>query len=75
MKIKAFNKVQFFTLGFIHTCDDLNGFCFNHLCKFYTIPKLKRMNSKYFLCILLLLFGNVSLNPGPTYNNPSLDSN
>ena len=49
-----------FTLEFIHTCDDLVSFRFNYLCKFHTIPKLKRMNNKsffayclYFLVILV----------------------
>ena len=35
----------------------------------------KRMNSKSFLCILLILSGDISLNPGPTDNNQSLDTN
>ena len=75
LKIKVFNKIQFFTLEFIHTCDDLISFCFNFLYTFYTISKLKRMNSKSFLDILHILSGDVSLNPGPVYNNQSLDSN
>ena len=70
LKIKDFNKIQFFTLEFIHTCDDLIRF--NYLCKFHTIPKLKRMNNKSFLCILLILSGDISLNPGPIYNNHRL---
>ena len=72
---KSFNKIQFFTLGFIHTCDDLVTFRFNYLCKFHTIPKLKRINNKFFLCILLILSGDIKLNPGPVYNNQSLHSN
>ena len=75
LKIKVFNKIQFFTVEFIHTCDDLISFCFNYLCKFHLIPKLKRINSKSFLRILLLLSGDISLNPGPVYNNQSLHSN
>ena len=75
LKIKVFNKIQFFTLEFIHTCDDLISFRFNYLCKFHTIPKLKRMNNKSFLRILLILSGDISLNPGPVYNNQSLHSN
>ena len=71
LKIKVFNKIQFFTLEFIHTCDDLISFRFNYLCKFYTIPKLKRMNNKSFLRILLILSGDISLNLGPVYNNQS----
>ena len=75
LKIKVFNKIQFFTVEFIHTCDDLISFCFNYLCKFHLIPKLKRINNKSFLRILLLLSGDISLNPGLVYNNQSLHSN
>ena len=75
MKIKVFSKIQFFTLEIIHTCDDLISFRFNYLCKFHTIPKLKQKNNKSFLRILLILSGDVSLNPGPVYNNQSLHSN
>ena len=64
LKIKYFNKNQVFTVDFIHTCDDLFSSCFNYLCKFHLIPKLKRINSKSFLHILLLLSGDISLNPG-----------
>ena len=75
LKINVFDKIQFFTLEFIHTCDDLFSFRFNYLCKFHTIPKLKRMNNKSFLSILLVFVGDISLNPGPIYNNQSLHSN
>ena len=75
LKIKVFNKFQFFALEFIHTCDDLISFCLNYLCQFHTIPKLKRMNNKSFLGILLIISGDISLNPGPVYNNQPLDSN
>ena len=71
LKIKVFNKIQFFTLEFTHTCDDLISFCFNYLCRFHTIPKLKRMNNKSFLRILLILSGDISLNLRPAYNNQS----
>ena len=73
--IKVFNKIRFFTVELIHTCDDLISFRFNYLCKFHTIPKLKRMNNKSFLRILLILSGDISLNPGPVYNNQSLHLN
>ena len=33
------------------------------------------MNNKSFLYILLTLSGDISLNPGPVYNNKSLHSN
>ena len=75
MKIKVQVQIQFFKLDFIHTCDDLNGYFFNYLCNFYTIPKLKRISKTSFLRLLLILSGDISLNPGPVYNNESLDSN
>ena len=75
LKIKIFSKIQFFTVEFIHTCDDLISFRFNYLFKFHLIPKLKRINIKLFLRILLLLSSDISLNPGPVYNNQSLQSN
>ena len=74
MKIKNFKKIQFFTLDFIHTCDDRNGYLYNYK-EFYTTPKFKRINTKYFLRILLILSDDISLSPVPVYNNESLDSN
>ena len=75
LKIKVLNKIHFFTLEFIRTCDDLISFRFNYLCKFHTIPKLKRMNNKSFLRMLLILSNYITLNPGPDYYNQSLHSN
>ena len=72
LKIKFSNKIQFFTLEFIHIWNDLISFRFNYLCKFHTIPKLKRITNVFFA---YCLFGNLSLNPGPVYNNQSLHSN
>ena len=75
LKINIFRKIQFFAVEFIHTCDDLFSSRFNYLCKFHLIAKLKRINNKLFLRILLLLSGDNSLNPEPVYNNQSLHSN
>ena len=72
LKINIFRKIQFFAVEFIHTCDDIFSSRFNYLCKFHLIAKLKRINNKLFLRILLLLSGDISLNPGPVYNNQSL---
>ena len=41
----------------------------------YNPKARKRMNNKSFLRILLILSGDISLNPGPVYNNQSLHSN
>ena len=58
LKKKVLNKIQFFTLESIHTCDDLFSYLFNYLCRFHTISKLKRMNNKSFCRILLILSGD-----------------
>ena len=65
----SWKQIQFFTVEFIHTCDDLIGFRFKIFCKFHLIPKLKWINNKSFLRILLLLYGVIRLNPEPVYNN------
>ena len=64
MRIKAFHTLEY-TLEFIHTCDDLISYRFNYLSKFDAMPKLKQ---------LLILSGDISLNPGPVYDNQSLDT-
>ena len=74
MKIQAFNKIQYFTLQFTHTRDDLISYRINYLCIFYTITKVKGMNNIFFLHVLPLLSGDISWNPGSTYNNQSLES-
>ena len=41
----------------------------------YAISKLKRMKNKSFLRIFLILSVDISFDPGPIYNNKSLESN
>ena len=60
IKLKVCNQIQFFTLDFIYICDELIGFQFSFLCKFYTI-----LIYKFFHCISLILSGDVILNSGP----------
>ena len=58
-----------------HICDELVSFHSSLLCKFYTILKFKRINNKSFHCLLLILSGDISLNPGPVYNSQPSCSN
>ena len=48
---------------------------FNYSFKLFTISNIKQLNNKSFYCILLLLSGDISLNPGPKNNLQPLDSN
>ena len=53
---------------------DIVNIRFNYKFKIFTISN-KRLNSKSFYRILLLLSGDFSLNPGPKNNLQPLDSN
>ena len=75
IKLKACNQIQFFTLDFICIYGELVSSHFSLLCKFYAISKFKRINNKSFHRILLILAGDISLNPGPIYNSKSSCSN
>ena len=73
-KFKACNQIQCFTPEYIRACDGLDTFCFNYQFKIFTISNIKRLNNKSFHHILLLLSGDITLNPGPKNNLQSLDS-
>ena len=73
-KVKACNQIQFFTPEYIRACDALNNFRFNYQFKIFITSNIKRLNNKSFYRILLLLSGDVSLNPGPRNNLQPLDS-
>ena len=74
-KLKACNQIQFFTLDSIYICNELVSFHSSLLSNFYTISKFKRINNKSFYRILLILSGDISLNPGPVYNSRPSRSN
>ena len=71
MKLKACNQIQFFTLDLIYICDELVSFHFSLLCKFCTVSKFKRTSNKSFHRILLILLGEISLNPRLVHNSQS----
>ena len=75
IELKGCNQIQFFTLDFIYICDELVSFHSSLLCKFYTISKFKRINSKFLHHILLIPPCDISLNPGPVYSSQSSCSN
>ena len=55
----------FFALDFIYIYDELASFHPSLLWKFYTLSSFKRIKTKSFHRILLILSSGVSLNPGP----------
>ena len=54
---------------------DIVNIRFSYKFKIFTISNIRRLNSKSFYRILLLLSGDISLNPGPKNNLQPLDSN
>ena len=74
-KVKVCDQIQFFTPECIHACVALDNFHLNYSFKISTISNIKRLNNKSFYRILLLLSGDISLNPGPKINLQPLDSN
>ena len=73
-KVKPCNQIQFFTPEYIRIFDALDNFCFNYQFKIFTISNMNRLNNKSFYRILLLLSGDISLNPGSKSNLQLLDS-
>ena len=75
-KVKACNQIQFFTPERKCTCDELDKVRFNCQFKNFKISNIKRVNIiASFYHILLLLSGDISLNPGPKNNLQPLNSN
>ena len=70
--VKICNRLQFYSPGYIRTCNKLNEACFLSQFSNLTISKLKAINNnKYFYRLILLLSGGISLNPGLVYNHHS----
>ena len=68
--VKICNRLQFYSPGYIRTCNKLNEACFLSQFSNLTISKLKAINNnKYFYRLILLLSGGISLNPGLVYNH------
>ena len=74
-KVKVCNEIHFFTPQYIWAYVALDNFCLNYSFNMFTTSNIKQLNNKPFYCILLLLSGDISLNPGPKNNLQPLDSN
>ena len=67
--IKIFSQLHFFTYESINICDNVETSCFHSDLVFFSISKLQYRNSNSYFSLLLLLSGDISLNPGPPHNN------
>ena len=67
--IKTCSQLHFFTYESTNTCDIVKTSCLHSDLVFFSISKLQYRNSNSYFNILLLLSGDISLNPGPLHNN------
>ena len=72
--LKEHTTSEFFTYESIKSCGFANMVCFNRELKLFCFSKLRYRNNKNYFRLLLLLSGDISLNPGPIngsqqYNN------
>ena len=68
--IKICSQLHFFNYESINTCDDVETSCLHSDLVFFSISKLQYRNFNSYFNLLLLLSGDISLNPGPPHNNP-----
>ena len=57
---------EFFTTESINICNDITDFYLKSNLRYFTFSKLKNKNNYLYLRHILLLSGDISLNPGPT---------
>ena len=67
--MKTSGQLHFFTYESINTCDTVETSCLHSDLVFFSISKLQYRNSNSYFNLLLLLSGDISLNPGPPHNN------
>ena len=67
--IKIDSQLHFFTYESIITCDNVETSCLYSDLVFFRISNLQYKNSNSYFNLLLLLSGDISLNPGPPHNN------
>ena len=67
--IKTCSQLHFFAYESVNTCDTVETSCLHSDFVFFSISKLQYRNSNSYFNLLLLLSGDISLNPGPPHNN------
>ena len=68
--VKLCNCLQFYSPDYIRTCNELHEACLLYQFSILTISKLQAINNnKSFYHLVLILSGDISLNPGPDYNH------
>ena len=63
--IKLCHQIEVFTSEYLNTNNKLHEAFLSFQFTVLTILKLKQINNKSFYCLLIILSGDISLNPGP----------
>ena len=67
--VRTCTRPEFFAFEFMNMCDDLQFLVTRMNSTFYSVSKLKYRNLNSYFHLLILLSGDISLNPGPTHQN------
>ena len=68
-RVRTCTRSEFFTFEFMNICDNLQFLVTRMNNTFYSLSKLKYRNLNSYFHFLILLSGDISLNPGPTYQH------
>ena len=72
--IKLFHQVEVFTPEYLNANNKLHEAFLNPQYTVLTILKLKQINNKFFYCFIIILSGDISLNPGPVCKHQILNT-
>ena len=72
--IKLCHQAEVFTPGYLNANNKLHETFFNPQYTVLTFSKLKQINNKSFYCLLIMISGNISLNPGPVCKHQILNT-
>ena len=67
--VRTCTRSEFFSFEFMNMCDDFQFLVIRMNSTFYSVSKLKCRNLNSYFHLLILLSGDISLNPGPTHQH------
>ena len=67
--LRTCTRSEFFAFEFMNMCDDFQFLATRLNSTFYSVSKLKYRNLNSYFHLLILLSGDISLNPGPTHQH------
>ena len=67
--VRTCTRSEFFAFEFMDMCDDSQFLVTRMNSTFYSVSKLKYRNLNSYFHLLILLLGDISLNPGPTHQH------